>query len=929
MNGRKKLVAGLSLVVLMCCARPIRARPVVSFSDGVLTIRTERYELSWRNGSMTSLTSLLPKRAELTVTPGPMPVGALPNGPGSFFGHEKEGHAQHYPWGFFPLSTTFPAQHPPCEDSRVGFEELPDGARLTYSGLKGDEGAVLVQQLTVDEETGDLVIRQEAKSPNPGLFGICFSILNLRPDIEFAVPYFGGQRWGREFGKDRIVTITWPEFWNAGLVVGRIPEGGTFAVWSEDEKMRPKYLRRYNAAYAQAIGFEACEDAPYGDRTQIEVFAWRFNTFGGSWMEPAGRYKEWMIKAYRLVPRRKRSPAWVNDIALMWPTYISEDRMRKMKEIVEPRHVLMMNWGWLKGFNRRIPEYIPQQENYAEKVALAHKYGYRVGVYTSMALVDRKTHPNMMRKYGLQLYYDALTGEKPDKPKGWLVYVHPGSAKWREFYAARMAEVVEKYGVDYLYQDVAGCGKGSQGTVGGKTFSAAVVACEDAIRHRLPQVAIGGEFWTEVNACREDFAVQDFLAWGGPEQGGKAHGEFIARPDQPHPILSYLFSDYCIYWSYKTPMRSTRRFHMDQNMREVIGAIPSWNGGAEDRTGEARLVIERARLWAEGFRPYFPHEWAPQAVSYLRNERGEVVKYVRKGASTYCYRETPGGDRLVYGRVNGLKAVNISSPVTIDGWIAYDDEGPVGLNPARWYCVLPGEPSELPLAIAKLPPGTWIDGVRQTADYCLVEVGGSGTGTVAWRTEKRPLALYTPEGSHPGDIRQLSISAPTSLVFAFARPQRPAAGTPLPLDTWKHYIVSDGRIVSTGALDRKGRFTFGAETHYAFVVHPPQGGEGSEYSIDGLIRIPEGSNVALKANLGRFGGGGDGVHFVVRINGREIWRMFSPSERGWQEVSIPLGEYAGKNVLLSLAVDCGEGGFNLSNDHSLWGDPRITAASPR
>ena len=38
---------------------------------------------------------------------------------------------------------------------------------------------------------------------------------------------------------------------------------------------------------------------------------------------------------------------------------------------------------------------------------------------------------------------------------------------------------------------------------------------------------------------------------------------------------------------------------------------------------------------------------------------------------------------------------------------------------------------------------------------------------------------------------------------------------------------------------------------------------------------------------------------------------------------MPLGEFAGQTVVLSLAVDCGPSGFNTSNDHALWGEPRL------
>jgi len=71
------------------------------------------------------------------------------------------------------------------------------------------------------------------------------------------------------------------------------------------------------------------------------------------------------------------------------------------------------------------------------------------------------------------------------------------------------------------------------------------------------------------------------------------------------------------------------------------------------------------------------------------------------------------------------------------------------------------------------------------------------------------------------------------------------------------------------------------------------------------------------------------VHFVVRVNGREIWRAFSAGgKRSWTPAVVPLGAYAGQSILLSLAIDCGPSSFNTSNDQSFWGDPKIILQTP-
>lgn len=70
---------------------------------------------------------------------------------------------------------------------------------------------------------------------------------------------------------------------------------------------------------------------------------------------------------------------------------------------------------------------------------------------------------------------------------------------------------------------------------------------------------------------------------------------------------------------------------------------------------------------------------------------------------------------------------------------------------------------------------------------------------------------------------------------------------------------------------------------------------------------------------------GDGVHFVVRVNGCEVWRHFRATGPGWEELAVPLGEYAGRTVVLTLGLDAGPAGFNLSCDNTWWGDVTLQA----
>ena len=912
------------LLVLAAMVSPaaVAAEPGVNFNDGVLTIDTDRWQLSWSDGSMTRLITRLPESAPLSRDAG-MDVNRMPNGLGSFHGRQREGWAQHHPWG--GVSPPYAAQHPPADRKAVKFEPIPRGARLTYTNLAGDETASLVQELTVDDPTGDLVIRQRGSSAHGGVFGIGFSLLNLRPDVELIVPYFGGQRWGREQpGRDVPFSIAWPSFWSAALVIGEQPGGtGTFAVWAQDAAMRPKYFRRVITDAGQGLNFESCADLPYDEQKSFEAIEWRFNTFAGNWTEPAERYKRWLAEGVGIKPRTAREPKWVEDVALIVPSLPGEAELKKLAEVVEPSRVLLMDFSMLAGFNRRIPEYKPQDSKFAERVAAAKRLGYRVGCYTSMALIDQEAHPSIMRDYGLTPYYNALADHDPkqvQRPTEWLVYVHPGSSKWRAFYASRMRELHEQYGLEFLYQDVTGCQQGSAGLIEGRTFSKAVVDAMADIRAAVPQAAMAGEFWNEVTVAGADFGLGTFLAWGDD-----AHRQWISRPDAPHPILSYLFSDACTYWPHQIQVRDVDKWHRDQNINETIGALPVWETSAEDRGSEARVLIELVKLRAEGFRPHFPKVWERGVASYLRDPAGRLVKFRRDGASTWCVATDANGsaETLRYGRVTGLRAVERDAPTHIDGWIAYGDRGPVGLDPAQWYCVFPGKPAHEPrVRVAALPEKTSIRGTREAEDYLLVELGGDGQGgDVRWTASEKPQAVLTSAGPVADGAAGAVVKAADALLFTWGAPQPLALDAPISLADWRYSIVSAGQTLRSSAPQETRDFELAGATHRGYRVFPPTGGPGAEVSIDRLVTLPNEPGVKLVVQTGLLGGQGDGVHFVVRVNGTEVARQFRETKPGWQEMAVPLRAYAGRTVVLSLAVDCGPSGFNLSCDESVWGEP--------
>lgn len=883
------------------------------FADNALTIRTDRYEVIWKDGSITSAKTFLPVERTLTSSSPRQEPGLLPNGPGyREDGGEKP--LEFHPWLERDINQVqFSVNHSPSPAKEVKFERTEEGATLQYSIPNSD--LLWIQHFKIDSETGDLLISQKAKSSRAGLSGISFGIYNLNANIPLAVPVFpgNGQTWRGDYAKDSFINLSYPVFWPAGIIVGMIPEGGSFAVWSEDNQFLPKYFRHYTDGTTRAIGFDASLNYPYDKNKEIEVFTWRFNTFPGNWTQPATRYRDHLQQAYSIKPLSERFPKWLDSLSMIWSTGGGTDEeLATMARKIDPDKVILWHFSGSTadpGINQKVPSYVPEK-GFVDRNLRARAVGFHIAAYYSMALVDVHEHPDMMKEYGLGFYFDALSGSEIKEATKRLIYVHPGSQKWRDFYVKKMEEVYNQYGVDVLYQDVSGTGPGSAGVIEGLNFHQAVVAADKAIHDRLPEAALGGEYRNEVTIVHESVGLQRSLGWGTSRQI-----ERMSRMDQPHPILSLLFSPFSYYYGYKVPFGDNERWHRDQNMNEVIGSLPDWRGSVDDEGPEAKINLLRAGLFADGFKPWFPEDWKPGVVAYMRNSKGEIIEYRRENNISTCYKiNSDGKEKLLYGRFTGLRKLSYPEPIRIEQWPAYDKNGPIGLDPARYYSFFPGEPEDLPVTVNSLPENTELITYRNHEGFLFIGINQTASPDFSYKVNSSEV-----------QVKQGELANHTYLVASPYVPQTLQPDHPVLPQTWSHIITRQGIAAKRSITYENTARTVEGERMDVIVLVPPDGGKGSEGLIEQMVQLPEQPDLKLVFSAGRNGGGGDGVHYIVRVNGQEIWRKFSPSERTWTKEIVDLTPFAGKTVLLSIGIDAGPDGFNRSNDQTYVGGIHVTS----
>ena len=143
--------------------------------------------------------------------------------------------------------------------------------------------------------------------------------------------------------------------------------------------------------------------------------------------------------------------------------------------------------------------------------------------------------------------------------------------------------------------------------------------------------------------------------------------------------------------------------------------------------------------------------------------------------------------------------------------------------------------------------------------------------------------------------------------------------------------TTGGDTSYTGEVQRGGGCSGGVQRP-SLLMHPPYGPLRAGYVCATFpVELPKQPAASLRFSLAMADGGdiSDGVVFKVEVidGAGHATAVFSQhhSERKWLPASADLSAFAGQKVTLKLTVDCGPAD-NTTNDHALWGEPRVVTA---
>jgi len=780
----------------------------------------------------------------------------------------------------------------------------PGGAEFE---LRWDEGRSLRTQVGVDAATGDLIIRQKGSTGKGGLYGCAWAVTGLSDDaVEVILPATSGIRLGKGAPiQSRL--FNWPAIWEAQLVIVQGRKGG-FCVWAEDDRFTFKGIRVRYEQGRFALELRTYNEGPLAERREVESVKWHINCYRGDWRVPAGRYRDWMERTYRLVPLRRQRPGWVKDIAFVvtlgggrTPEHMEKQKevLRELARLVEPRKTLLYTPDWRRDtYDRNYPDYTAC-EGFRGLVDAAHRLGFRVMAHTNyVGCCPENPRCEELKPFWM---HSLRTGEpliwkwRWANPPKLIYFIHPGSSEWRRLFTARCRDIVRNCGVDAIHLDVSLCIPNARDCrVDGMNPAAGNVQLHRDLRSALPDVALGGEGLNEVTCRQEAFAQTHglFGIFRPADQPGRVF--YDDRIDCGHPISAFLFHRYTAWYGYLGYPEPTSRplYRAWTRQYENWGVLPTLSRPSVEKLRapgpDLGVKLREARLvTTHDLRPDFESPTGRNVKCVWRGEDGSRLVYEKDefGGSHAYFQDAAGVRETIYRYLRGRTFFKGSG--SIRRWLAWDEEGLYGLDPAVTYLYLPQPRKSEGPRLGYLPPDAILDRVR-------------------WDESKMVFSLR-----HATE----TISLPALLARA------------------RTGILVDDREepVGRGAVVSRSRSTCGRLNKDSLFAHPPwmegQGVIGTAFA-EWKLHLPKDKQAVLKFDLGLRDGAerNEGVRFVVQADGRTIFDEVT-RDCTWKPRSVDVSNHAGRDVrlrFLTTRAPDGTGSFAWA----AWGEPLIELRSP-
>jgi hypothetical protein len=576
--------------------------------------------------------------------------------------------------------------------------------------------------------------------------------------------------------------------------------------------------------------------------------------------------------------------------------------------------------GWLRGWNdgsmhKKGENYHPNWpldnpvrwegvEGFEKTAKNLEGAGIHVFPYTNAVIIETEKHPWIGSKIGDRHFW------------AWRI--------WQRLYPELCLDIVRRYGVSGIYEDCSWVhGRHLWGEPDGDNWYNGSVKMREYFRQLMPQVGLMGERNNEITARGQQFA----LGW-------------VTSDANAHPICAYLFEPFIQMYNLAVDAHAydaedIRGFTITNWMeRNILGAMQ-----------EDLMVRKRGIVFAtEQLKSYWPDEWDSRVLHYFKGTRGTEYRFVRDHGTRFV-RLAGTREETIYWRVKGTPAV-LAPGSGIEGWVGYDGDRILGLNPARLY-VLVENVQRPPVVVTAVPAGYTISRTLVRDGYWIVhvdtlerlktvsapdapEAAPQQSRQVIRVRAARPVKFLGVEQAvdRGGGEFDLTVSLPGGFAAVWGEQPTPVPEAKPTFLGELPAMVTMQRISSGVLCERESKF---AEKGRGSIMHNPGAGLGAEASVTWLLTLPK-SPVRCRFTYGAAHGYGDGANYMVRVNGRTSWKKYfnetaddpkdAAAHKGRPPIAdaVDLSAHAGQTIVLELATN---GHYSGGSDIMRWTEPRL------
>ncbi|MFC1539437.1 DUF6259 domain-containing protein [Candidatus Latescibacterota bacterium] len=342
-------------------------------------------------------------------------------------------------------------------------------AEIIFQSWDGD-GVIFI---SVDPETGDLLVEPSAYSSRPGVRACRWCIRGLREDLKLVAPLFQGINLALNDPLLRDSRWEWPMYWEAGFAILQSSDSGLW-VHTRDNRYKYKALKTGFGSDPFGIGLDSEAYGPVDTNLSAGGLCWRINVFRGDWHIPAEQYRKWYWSAYDLESQERRRQQKIYDVkfAISWCPD-NPDILDALAKRLPPENVLLHFPNWrTDAYDENYPTYVASNIGKAF-IDKSNDMGFLIMPHFNSIDMDPSNsvytrirdfqYRNIEKKQllGWSWYKSRVIGVPEsnlnrinNRDKKVMIKVHPGLGMWRSILGERILHSSEELSLDTVFIDV-------------------------------------------------------------------------------------------------------------------------------------------------------------------------------------------------------------------------------------------------------------------------------------------------------------------------------------------------------------------------------------------------------------------------------------------------------------------------------------------